>query len=123
MSTNRQKEKRPEPFTIANPMYDTVFKRLMENDRVVKFFIGTLLEEEVLSVDIRPQEYTYQVKEKKEGEKIIALGYSIYRVDFMATIKTKEGEHKKILIEVQKAWDKGDAMRFRNYLAEQYKRE
>jgi hypothetical protein len=53
MSTTKQEEKRTKSFMIANPMYDTVFKRLMENDRVVKFFIGTLLEEEVLSVDIR----------------------------------------------------------------------
>lgn len=29
---------------MADPFYDGVFNRLMENDRVVKFFIGTLLE-------------------------------------------------------------------------------
>ncbi|MDR3266142.1 MAG: hypothetical protein LBT24_01035, partial [Tannerella sp.] len=121
MRTKKQEERRPKSLTIANPMYDTVFKRLMENDRVVKFFIGTLLEQEVLSVDVRPQEYT--VLSKKEKKKNATLGYSVYRIDFMATVKTKEGEHKKILIEVQKTWDKGDAMRFRNYLADQYKRK
>jgi hypothetical protein len=57
MTQKPPEERRPKAFTIANPMYDTVFKRLMENDRVVKFFIGTLLEEKVLSVSIRPQEY------------------------------------------------------------------
>jgi hypothetical protein len=119
MSTDREEERGKSSFTIANPMYDTVFKRLMENDRVVKFFIGTLLEEEVLSVTIRPQEYSYKVENPGNA----AVGYSIFRVDFMATIKTKDGVHKKVLIEVQKAWDKGDAMRFRNYLAEQYIRE
>jgi len=30
---------------IANTIYDVVFKRLMENDRVVKFFIGALLDQ------------------------------------------------------------------------------
>jgi hypothetical protein len=40
----------------------------------------------------------------------------------MATIELKEGEWKKILIEVQKSWDETDVIRFRNYLAEQYKR-
>jgi hypothetical protein len=39
----------------------------------------------------------------------------------MATIETKEGEWKKILIEVQKSWDETDVIRFRNYLAEQYR--
>jgi hypothetical protein len=117
-------------MTIANPMYDTVFKRLMENDRVVKFFIGTLLEEEVLSVNVRPQEYTYKSdgkskKSKKEDDdnSIAGLAYSIYRVDFIAIVKTKEGEHKKILIEVQKGKDEDDVIRFRNYLGDQYKRE
>jgi hypothetical protein len=118
-------------------MYDTVFKRLMENDRVVKFFIGTLLEEEVISVDIRPQEYTHKddikkivkaVKNKHGKTKnteisIAGLGYSVYRVDFMATIKTKEGKPKKILIEVQKGSNENDVLRFRNYLAEQYKKK
>ncbi len=27
-------------MVIANPIYDVVFKRLMENERVAKFFIG-----------------------------------------------------------------------------------
>jgi hypothetical protein len=40
----------------------------------------------------------------------------------MATIEVKEGEWKKILIEVQKSWDETDVIRFRNYLSEQYKR-
>ncbi len=26
---------------IANPIYDVVFKKLMENNKVAKFFIGT----------------------------------------------------------------------------------
>ncbi|TAE70799.1 MAG: hypothetical protein EAZ85_11455, partial [Bacteroidetes bacterium] len=44
-------------------------------------------------------------------------------LDFIATIKTENGERKKILIEVQKAKNLVDLMRFRNYLAEQYKKE
>ncbi|GBU24148.1 hypothetical protein R83H12_00776 [Fibrobacteria bacterium R8-3-H12] len=27
---------------IANPIYDTVFKHLLENQRATKFFIGTI---------------------------------------------------------------------------------
>jgi hypothetical protein len=141
MRTNKQDERRTKSFVIANPMFDTVFKRLMENDRVVKFFIGTLLEAEVLSVDIRPQEYTHKSddarkksKKDKMDEKddsdddnsIAGLAYSIYRVDFVAIVKTKDKKDKKdkkILIEVQKGRDEDDVMRFRNYLGDQYKKE
>ncbi|MDR2764604.1 MAG: hypothetical protein LBB90_06190 [Tannerella sp.] len=118
------------PILIANPIYDTVFKRLMENERVARFFIGTLLEEEVVSLEMNPQEYTYRkiVDETAEtfaessGQAVGGIGFSVYRVDFIATIRTETGAWKKILIEVQKAWEQDDLMRFRNYLSEQYRK-
>ena len=44
---------------IANPIYDTVFKKMMESERVAKFFIGTLLEQDIETVEVQPQEFTY----------------------------------------------------------------
>jgi hypothetical protein len=99
---------------IANPIYDVVFKRLMENERVAKFFISTLLNQDVVSVEFKPQEFTY-VSE--------LVGVRVFRVDFIAIIRTDDGTTKKILVEIQKAKKHIDLMRFRNYLAEQYKKE
>lgn len=99
---------------IANPIYDTVFKRLMENKRAACFFIGTLLNKEITSVKMLPQEFTRY----NEAEKL-----TIFRLDFMATVCTDSGEQQKILIEVQKAKEETDLMRFRGYLGEQYKKE
>ena len=101
-------------MVIANPIYDVVFKRLMENDKVAKFFIGTLLEQTIEKVEVKPQEFTY-VDE--------LAGLAVFRLDFIATIKTSTGDNKKVLIEIQKARNQIDLMRFRNYLAEQYKKE
>jgi hypothetical protein len=101
-------------MVIANPIYDVVFKRMMENDKVAKFFIGTLLEQTVENVEVKPQEFTYTDE---------LAGLSVFRLDFIATIKTDNGEYKKVLIEIQKAKNQIDLMRFRNYLAEQYKKE
>ena len=101
-------------MVIANPLYDVVFKRMMENDKVAKFFIGTLLEQTIETVEVKPQEFTY-VDE--------LAGLAVFRLDFIATIKTDSGEYKKVLIEIQKAKNHIDLMRFRNYLAEQYKKE
>lgn len=98
---------------IANPIYDVVFKRLMENEKVAKFFISTLLNKEVISLDFRPQEFTYTDE---------LVGIRVFRIDFIAIIDTDAG-HQKILIEIQKAKNQVDLMRFRNYLAEQYKKE
>ena len=101
-------------MVIANPIYDVVFKRMMENERVAKFFIGTLLEQTIETIVVKPQEFTYTDE---------LAGLAVFRLDFLVTIKTESGEYKKILIEIQKAKNQIDVMRFRNYLAEQYKKE
>lgn len=101
-------------MVIANPIFDVVFKRMMENDKVAKFFIGTLLEQTIETVEVKPQEFTYV-------DELAAL--AVFRLDFIATIKTESGEYKKVLIEIQKAKNHIDLMRFRNYLGEQYKKE
>ncbi len=62
-------------------------------------------------MEVKPQEFTY--KDELAG----------FRKDFIATIKTENGGYKKILIEIQKARNLIDLMRFRNYLAEQYKKK
>ncbi len=99
---------------IANPIYDTVFKRMMENERVAKFFIGTLLEEQIESIEVKPQEFTYTDE---------LAGLAVFRLDFIATIKTEGGEWRKVLVEIQKAKNQVDLMRFRRYLGEQYRKE
>ncbi len=101
-------------MVIANPIYDVVFKRLMEDNRIAKFFIGTLLEQIIESIEVKPQEFTYTDE---------FAGLAVFRLDFVATIRTDTGELKKVLIEIQKAKNQIDLMRFRNYLGEQYKKE
>lgn len=101
-------------MVIANPIYDVVFKKMMENEKVAKFFISTLLEQNIESIEVKPQEFTYTDE---------LAGLAVFRLDFVATIKTENGEFTKVLIEIQKAKNHIDLMRFRNYLAEQYKKE
>ncbi|MDW8346142.1 MAG: hypothetical protein RML94_04220 [Bacteroidia bacterium] len=98
---------------IANPIYDAVFKQLMQNERIAKFFISTLTEQEIQTIQLKPNElaYTYEL-----------IATRIFRLDFVATIKTPQG-YQKILIEIQKAFKYIDIMRFRNYLAEHYKKQ
>lgn len=46
---------------IANPMYDVFFKFLMEDTDLAKELIGTIINQEILSLELRPQETTKQV--------------------------------------------------------------
>jgi hypothetical protein len=114
---------------IANPLYDVVFKGLMEDNRIATFFLETLLEESIVSLEVKTTESTMQLKdpemskEKWEKKGIQRLGIHLIRLDFVATIKLESGGTKKVLIEIQKARKPIDVMRFRNYLAEHYKKQ
>jgi len=106
-------------MNIANPIYDVVFKNLMSNARVAKFIIGTILEETVTDIDFNPQETTYKRDSWDTGP---FSPLAIFRLDFVATIKTASGEYKKVLVEIQKTRKNMDVYRFRNYLGENYRK-
>lgn len=115
---------------IANPIYDFAFKILMADNRVAKFFVSTLIGENVETLVFKPQERTVKMPEDYERienetirriyKHIKTLGFAVLRYDFIATIKLKDNTHKKVLIELQKAKNPHDLLRFRHYLAEQY---
>jgi hypothetical protein len=109
-----------EPFIIANPIYDTVFKKLMENRRIATFFLSTILGQQITSVNVLPQEFTYKKDKLEPNTNDGIIPYSIFRVDFMATVRGEDGNYGKILIEVQKSLGVTDLNRFRQYLGKQY---
>jgi len=108
---------------IANPIYDSVFKYLLEDNRVAILMISTIIDEEIESLDLRPQEKISVAEFKKREGKYPDIFFSVLRMDFSARIKTKQGEYKNVLIEIQKAQNNKDIMRFRKYLGEQYCKE
>ncbi len=104
---------------IANPIYDTVFKHLMSDadDNIAKRFIEQILNIEILEFNFDNTEFSQVLEERKKSD----IPLSIYRLDFIAKIKTEQGP-VTVLIELQKSWEEKDVYRFRNYLAEEYKR-
>ena len=115
---------------IANPIYDVVFKYLMEDQESAKLLLSKILQEEVVELDFLPQESTIQLDEnvieelpksvKEELHKEGKLNVYLQRLDFTANIKTQEGELKKVLIEVQKAKYLAQIERFRRYIGNAY---
>ena len=103
---------------IANPIYDVVFKYLMEDSKSAKILISSLIQEEIITIDFLPQEVvSYRDYYAKYGKP--ELFYTVRRLDFKAKIKTGTG-FKTVLIEIQKAKYASDIMRFRRYLGENY---
>ena len=96
---------------IANPIYDSVFKYLLEDIEIAKELLSTILGEEIIGLDVRPQEQTI---------KGATTAVTVYRVDFNAIIRMKGGASKKVLIELQKGKHPADIKRFRKYLGQNY---
>ena len=99
---------------IANPLYDVVFKYLLEDIEIARELLSTILGEDVVHIELKPQETATESS---------ASSVSILRFDFKAIIKSPSGELKKVLIELQKAKQAFDVMRFRRYLGDNYRKE
>jgi len=96
---------------IANPIFDVTFKYLMEDIEIAKKIISAIINEEIVELEARPQEQTNNSQ---------SHFLTVYRMDFKAVIKTKEGTLKKVLIELQKSKKAFDVLRFRYYLGGNY---
>ena len=105
---------------IANPMYDAVFKHLLEDPASAKLIVGSILGEDLESLEMVPQESAVQVGSSRSAAAPEGAGFTVLRVDFAATVRTVTGEHLRVLIEVQKARYSDDVMRFRRYLGTHY---
>ncbi len=102
---------------IANPIYDTVFKYLMEDADIAKGLLSMILNVEIMELTVKPQETTSEMPLSE------SRNLSIYRLDFIAIIKEENGNFKKALIELQKSKRSTNVVRFRRYLGENYHRE
>ena len=98
---------------VANPIYDSVFKYIMEDERIAKTILSALLKKEVIHVMVRPHEYSNTTRDT----------LSMFRIDFAATVREREDDAVKdrtVLIELQKTWLNTETLRFRQYLGAQY---
>lgn len=97
---------------IANPIYDSAFKYMMQNERAATVLLENLLGKEILKLDILTND-TPVIEEK--------TGVRILRLDFSAKVKDKKtGETELVTIELQKSYLDTEIMRFRTYLGQQY---
>jgi hypothetical protein len=108
---NLNLHKKEKTMIIANPIYDVVFKYLLEDLEIAKELLSTILGVKVLNVTVKSQE---ELVVTDVGE------IRIFRVDFKAVIEQENGEQKKVLIELQKAKQSYDLLRFRKYLGKNY---
>ncbi len=96
---------------IANPIYDVVFKYLLEDLEIARELLSTILGANITNLTVKPQE---TLVKSDAGE------IKIFHLDFKAVIDLADGQQKTVLIELQKAKKSYDLLRFRGYLGENY---
>ena len=96
--------------TIANPIYDSVFKFMLEDERVARILLSALLKKEIKDLRMMRNEYTNLQQTR----------ISLFRIDFSARITDERGREHLVLIELQKTWLATETLRFRQYLGTQY---
>src|SRR3989339_2010657 len=96
---------------IANPIYDVVFKYLMDDNKVAKLLLSAIIGEDIIRLEYRPTEMKTD---------LTAKSVTVYHIDFSAKIRSADGTEKLVIIEIQKAKLATDIMRFRKYLGAQY---
>ncbi|MEM6261011.1 MAG: hypothetical protein AAGI38_00785 [Bacteroidota bacterium] len=98
---------------IANPLYDVVFRYMMDDQRVARLVLTAILGEQVLDLDFYSTEQSLKLGEAQ---------ITVTRMDFRARIQQEDGTEKMVLIELQKAKLYQQIGRFRRYLGQQYQR-
>ncbi len=98
-------------LNIANPIYDVVFKYLMDDNRVAKKLLSLIIGQEIIDLQMQPSEMRSSISER---------AISILHIDFAALVNFGDKGYKQVIIELQKAKYHADIMRFRRYLGTQY---
>ncbi|MFZ2959069.1 MAG: hypothetical protein WA705_19450 [Candidatus Ozemobacteraceae bacterium] len=99
---------------IANPIYDSVFKYLLDDNKIAMLVLSTLIDKEVVELSLKPTESLWRADEAQ-------VKYTVFRMDFSAKVKMEDGSLNAVIIELQKAKLPNDIIRFRRYLASAYR--
>ncbi|MCR4561558.1 MAG: hypothetical protein K5685_15930 [Bacteroidales bacterium] len=101
------REKFSAMIQIANPIYDSVFKYMMQNNKVCMILLSALLNRDIVEVELKNNELIRADLKK----------FAVLRLDFLAKIKNPDGTFEMVSIELQKAEKSTEIVRFRRYLA------
>ena len=122
-----------EYIIIPNPIYDVVFKYLMEDNESAKIVISTLINEKIISLEPQPLSYS-EKKDAEEYEDQLRESYGetsftdpstkndvrLFHLDFEAMIQLEDGSEELVMIELQKASEANDIFRFKRYISRNF---
>jgi len=111
---------------IPNPIYDVVFRYLMEDPDSAMIVISTLINEKIKKLHLEPITHS----EKNENQTKIEIqdpktkdDIYLFHLDFTAIIELPDGSEEMIMIQLQKASEPEDIFRFKRYISKNFQRQ
>jgi len=105
-------------IVIPNPIYDVVFKYLMEDNQSAMIILSTLINEKIKKLTFEPVSHTEKIQDPKTDKTI-----KLFHLDFTALIEKSDGKEELIMIEIQKANKAEDIFRFKRYISTNFQRK
>jgi hypothetical protein len=122
-----------EYIIIPNPIYDVVFRYLMEDEQSAIIVISTLINQKIISLEAQPLTHSEkkQMEEDENGEEIenkrnkfkTKDSLLMFHLDFKAVIELENGEREIVMIELQKATAPSDIFRFKRYISRNFQQK
>ncbi len=113
-------------IVIPNPIYDVVFRYLMEDPGSAMIIISTLINEKIKKLQLEP---TTHSEKKKHGTEIEIQDpktkddIHLFHLDFTAIVELPDGSEELIMIELQKASEPDDIFRFKRYISKNFQKK
>jgi len=124
MSTEHDISGDSEYIIIPNPIYDVVFRYLMEDPESAAIVLSTLINEKITSLQLEPQTHAQKKTYKTRIEDPKTLDdIRLFHLDFTATVELPDGTDELIMIELQKASEPDDIFRFKRYISKNFQRK
>lgn len=115
-----------EYIIIPNPIYDVVFRYLMEDTESALIVLSTLTNENITKLQLEPvtfaekrgQQVDFALTDPKTQDDI-----RLFHLDFTATVELADGTEELIMIELQKATEPEDIFRFKRYISKNFQKK
>jgi hypothetical protein len=126
MENTKQNTNENDYLIIPNPIYDVVFRYLMEDPDSALIVISTLINEKIKKLHLEPLTHS----EKNENQAKIEIqdpktkdDIHLFHLDFSAVIELPDGSEEMIMIELQKASEPEDIFRFKRYISKNFQKK
>ena len=125
MEEIKEKKNESDYIIIPNPLYDVVFRYLMEDMDSAMVVISTLINENIKKLTLEPLTHS-----EKKGNQLEVItrdpktneDIKLFHLDFTAIVELPDGTEEVIIIEVQKASEPGDIFRFKRYISKNFQK-